>query len=364
MKVLYVGQLQPLKDGIADHNSNYIRNLSLIPNLKITCLHNQEKISKVKNVRYVKFNIFSYRKLIKEFDVVHFQFGASYYGDFVNLCFLLTPKKKKIVSTLHDFSNFTLSKYYRIIKENPQLLPYSIFNCSIKYILRESDKAIVYSNFFKNRILDKYPQFRETIKVILHGVDVYQDKTKKAKSLKVLKICSFGGITPRKGLEEPIKAVKKLQKEGYSVSYDIYGHSPFAFYTKELKELIGDSSVSILGSLNGESEDIIKKLRQYDLLIIPRKYTNEGASGSLTFSMASLVPVITVNGGSFREYIQNGKTGFLVNHSSSEYHRIIKEIIENKHKLDGIISNTAKWIKENIAWKVVCKKHEEVYKKC
>ncbi len=359
IKVLFVGQQAPLKDGIAHHNTNIMESLSRIKTLQISCLHNQTNLTKLTNVSYIKFNPLNYRKLVVGYDIVHFQFGSSYLGDFVNLALLLTPRNKYIVSTLHDFSNFNLSKYYRILKENPSSLGYSLFNVSIGNVLSKSDRIIVYSGFFNNLLVKKYPSFSSKIKVLFHGVFL-TPKSRKSVYRQDLNVCSFGSITPRKGYQEPIEAVSLLLKDGYKINYDIYGYSPFKFYAKRLHKLIGYDSIKIRNPI--PSDKIISVLRKYDLIIIPRKYTNEGASGSLSYAISSEVPIVTVDYGSFKEYISHNETGFCVPHTTNSYYKILKDIMDNRVLLGGFSRNIRSLIIKNLSWKKISSRHLKIYR--
>lgn len=336
MKLLFVWQVLEIKDWIADHNQNLLHELVKLP-IQISVLHYQDEneILKIKGINYIKFNPFTYKRFIDQFDVFHFQFGSSYFGWYVSLAFLLTPKTKKIISTLHDLSNFTFSKFYRIIKENVALLRSNICSASIYQIIKYSKIAIVYSNFFANSIKENMSV--NNIVVIKHWTRVPDHIKVSYSPWDPLRICTFWSITPRKGIEELIYSINNLVKENKEIFLEIYGYIPFRFYEKKLLKLIKqlwlEKHIQIIKNL--PKEEIINAMQDHDLIVIPRKHTNEWASWSLSYAIASWVPIATVSIWSFKEYIIEGYNGYIIDHSCKNYTTLFKSIYTNWHNLNN-----------------------------
>lgn len=362
IRILFVGHQKPYRDGIANHNTTYLKYLSRTPGIEISVLHNQDTLFRINGIKYIRFNPLTWARKANYFDLVHFQFGSNFRSDFADLCFLLMPSKRpyKVVSTIHDFSSFNVSKYYRILKEDPLAIGYSIVNLPLGRILGKSDTVIVYSRYFKKRLIKKYSGYDRIIRVVRHGAEVPLSLPQK-KLWGGFRICSFGAISPRKGYREPIEAVIQLNQGGAQVKYDIYGEAPFGFYLGRLKRLVSESDcVHFPGFI--PDRRILETLRRYDVILLPRKYTNEGGSGSLCHAISSQVPIVASRIGAFPEYIQHGKTGFLLPHSRQSYNQIIQELIEGKFDLSQIAQEIEYFLKSELAWPVVCEKHEAIYR--
>ncbi len=363
MKILQIGHHKPIRDGIADHNTLYLKHLKAIPGLSITVLHNQDEIRKENGVEYLRFNPLTFSRQVKEYDLIHFEFGASFRGDYANWCFFLLPRahRPKVVSTLHDLSTLTLSKYYRILTEAPPMFLYSMVPLSLGRILKNSDACIVYSEHFRRILSVRHSTHVKKLHVLFHGADLPVSRPKHP-SVFPLRLCSFGAVSPRKGYEVPIAAVMELVAEGVDLVYDIYGQAPFGFYLERVKRrAAGCDRIRFPGYI--PEEKIVDTLQQYDIIILPRKYVSEGGSGSLCHAMSSLVPVLGSKVGYYGEYLSHGKTGFLVDHNKDTYKGTILQILAEKSDLKNISENCLDFVRTELHWPVVCRRHVDLYQR-
>lgn len=367
MNIGFVGSLPPIKDGIADHNYSLILNLSKQKDIKkIICYSTQSKVVKFhsKKIVFKKLPIiFNYHDFMfqNDFpDLYHLQFGNSFPNSFVLRSFkILIKNKQKVISTLHDKTNISIGKIYRALFSSPTSLLYDFEKLDKNEIIRNSSIVIVYSEYLKNILGNS-----KNIKTIFHGGQPIKKLIIKRKKSDEIKIVSFGFITPRKGFEEVIKSVKMLKDSGFKVKYFIIGKTNYIHYGLKLKILVKklklEDNVIFLGYL---PFSLVKKyVDDSNIVIQPRKYSTEGASGSLVFCMCRGKPVISNDIDYAKEYIINNKTGFLIKNESKLYFKIISNLISDKNKLTEIQRNVLNWSKNNLDWKIISRKHVEIYK--
>lgn len=365
MNICLVGSLPPYKDGIADHNYYLFKNIinlntdriNILPSLDINMKYPDE---------FEKYIINYSNTDSKKIDLYHLQFGNSYPNSFVFKVFnKIKYQKAKIVVTLHDTTNTNLAKVLRTLRSDPKKLIYEFNKPSFKEIVFRADKIVVYSNFLKQYLEDKY-NIRNKIVVSYIGANFTSNQIKAYKENKnQYVITSYGSVTPRKGYEEVIKSLNKLKLENINFKYYIIGSFNFVHYRIQLEYLINryklNNNVFLLGYM--PMNEIIQNLEKSDVIIQPRLYSNEGASASLATALLSGTAVITTEIGSLSEYIVNRQTGLLVKHSSVEYSKALIELFNNI-KLRQILGLHGKsWAIKNLTWQKIAEKHYELYLK-
>lgn len=376
MKIILVGSLPPVKDGVADHNMTLFESIVKQKRHEITIisdLNENIKPSFKNGIRYV-FDIETIKNL--DFDLVHLQFGNSYNNSFVFKIFNYFKKTNcTIISTLHDTILTNNAKIVRTLGSKPINLLYELERPSIQEILERSSTVIVYSKFLKDFFVNKYGNSNK-FKIIFHGANENFLKVNKIQfkdSLGLNKndfvVSSFGNVTPRKGYENVLMGLRDLKKQGIKFKYYIIGSFNYIHYKMYLyfyiMKLGLQENIVCTGYL--PISQTKKILSISDTIIQPRLYSSEGASGSLMMALASGIPVITVNIGGFSEYIKNGETGFLIDHDYKNYSKAILSVYKNKNIGIKIGKNAKNWMRKNLNWKLIGLQHirlyEDVYKK-
>jgi glycosyltransferase involved in cell wall biosynthesis len=151
-------------------------------------------------------------------------------------------------------------------------------------------------------------------KVIHCGLDLdkyrYRPPTERINSV----FCA-ARLSPEKGLEFLIHAVKLLLNQGHELQLRLAGDGP---RRKELErlanELMLSDRVQFLGFL--DEDEIIHQLQVSDLFVLPSFV--EGLPVSLMEAMAIGVPVIATNIAGTSELVEDGRTGLLVRPSDSQ----------------------------------------------
>jgi glycosyltransferase involved in cell wall biosynthesis len=358
LKIVLVGPIPPTRDGIADHNGALFNSICNIQKdtIIINNYYEFKHFKKVNNNKFVNY-------------IFHLQFGNSHPSSFVAKVFNeLSKHNQLIISTLHDTTNTNAAKLIRTALEKPTHLYFEFGRPSIKRIIERSNATIVYSDYLRKQLASKYGH-SDSIVVIPHGGNddfTNMNKIKSRKSLgldsKEIILCTFGYVTPRKGIEEVIKAVKLYDK---SLKYYIIGGFNFPHYKYQIYKLVSKLNLkeSVIFCDYQPRNKVFQYLKAADIIIQPRKYTNEGASGSIVPALFAGSPLIATNLPNIQEYIKNGKTGLLVKHDHLAYLNSINKLLESEGYAQLLGIQSRKWAIKNLLWERVARMHVEVYEK-
>lgn len=170
-----------------------------------------------------------------------------------------------------------------------------------------------------------------------------------------LNLVFFARVQPMKGVKLIFELADRINEEVLSsVNIDIYG--PISdFYEKDFYKSLSSNKVNYCGIL--EPDNIYSVLCNYDLMLFPTKYFTEGFPGSILDSYISGVPVIATNWLNAKEFIDDGKTGYIVDFDNDEMFmdRVIY-LINNPHLITETKENVIKKryiYSPEAAWKVL-----------
>lgn len=138
-------------------------------------------------------------------------------------------------------------------------------------------------------------------------------------------------IHPLKGIYEIIEACKELNSLGYTSQFEIdfFGVIETG-YENEFKNFISScNNLHYKGFLNLMSDDGYKVLSQYDTMLFPTYWTNEGFPGIIIDAYIAGVPIIASDWNLNKELVKEGQTGFVIPvHDSSALAEKMKQIID------------------------------------
>ncbi len=126
-------------------------------------------------------------------------------------------------------------------------------------------------------------------------------------------------LTPWKGQDTAIEALKLLRQEGVDAHLLLVGSAKFiarstrfdnTAYEARLRGLVEESGLRDSVSWLGEREDVPELVRALDVLLLPS--WEEPFGRALIEAMALEVPVIATNVGGPSEIIEDGREGFLL----------------------------------------------------
>ena len=149
-----------------------------------------------------------------------------------------------------------------------------------------------------------------------------------------LKLCTFSRVNRKKGIEDAVKAVEKIN-ESYGkeiLSLDIYGNIDageedwFESLQKTFKPCVKYGGVVDFNSS-------VSVLKNYYALLFPTKYYTEGVPGTIIDAYAAGVPVISSRWESFEDVVDDGVTG--IGYEFDNFSKLVQSIeiaIGNKEK--------------------------------
>jgi colanic acid/amylovoran biosynthesis glycosyltransferase len=131
----------------------------------------------------------------------------------------------------------------------------------------------------------------------------------------VKRIFIVARLSPEKGINFALEALKLLLDQGHDIELRIAGDGPSKEQLKTLTEKLGITErVSFRGFLT--ENEVISELQKSDLFVLPSFV--EGLPVSAMEALAIGVPVIATNIAGTSELVEHGKTGLLIRPSDSQ----------------------------------------------
>lgn len=119
----------------------------------------------------------------------------------------------------------------------------------------------------------------------------------------------LGAMTPSKGVEQILTAAEQL---GNDYTIHLYGPIKDARVRKKLNAF-PEVYQGVL-----DKKELLPKLREYDVLILPTFYEGEGYPGVIIEAYSLGIPVISTHWKAIPEIVHHGKTGYLIKPTSSK----------------------------------------------
>lgn len=152
----------------------------------------------------------------------------------------------------------------------------------------------------------------------------YPQLTEKSYTDRPLRLVFMARIHPLKGVNVLFKLDSALEAAGVTdVSIHLYGPI-YKAYENEFFEQLAESRLEYLGVV--EPSDIYDVIQEYDLMLFPTKYYTEGFPGTILDSYISGVPVVASDWLNATEFIEEGKTGYIVEFDNDQ--QFIDKVVE------------------------------------
>lgn len=274
----------------------------------------------------------------------------AYYIDYLGLPYMfplihfIGLSKKKVIYPCHDFIDHVS------IPHRKQISNYK------KFIFKHFINIQFFSSTQKKLFEEKYIKKR-TFYIPLN-LKSFGNSGKTPDERKIV-FLFFGTIRKNKGLETLLEAVNLIDKK-YKDKYivKIYGNtSDWASYDK----LIRDKSIYDLQIRRIENDEIPDLFASSHFLILP--YHDVTQSGPLLIAYNYRLPVISSDLPGFREYIENGKSGYLfeVDNPVSLAATLSQIISSNNLEYDSIKKHLCEFVESNISQKVLLEKYMNMF---
>lgn len=216
-------------------------------------------------------------------------------------------------------------------------------NASIyTYMLKNINSILVETNYLENNLAKLglpnvlwIPNFR---------ILSYQNTPKKIiKDNKKFNIVFMARIMEKKGIYLLFDFIKDYLENIYQYSKDIsvtfYGpinpHEELKF-----KQLVDKYEPYIIYNGILDPTEIYETLPRYDVLVLPTYYEGEGFPGTILDAYLCGLPVITTKWKQIPEFVEEGKTGFLIDYDVTQLSERIQQL-SNDNDLLSIMSDNA-----------------------
>ena len=183
-------------------------------------------------------------------------------------------------------------------------------------------KIITPSHFLARWYQEKVPS--ADVKVVPNGIDaelyIGNDRWSREQfglTTNDIVILYAGRISPEKGPLELMYAVQQLNQEGHQLKLVIVGDpnannsGPRAKYQKEIREMAETMGNSCIMAGSVAPAEMHKVYAIGELTVVPSRFEEPFCMVALE-SMASGTPVLVSPRGGIREFVLDGKTGFLM----------------------------------------------------
>ena len=158
---------------------------------------------------------------------------------------------------------------------------------------------------------------------------------------RLLRLAYVGRIKETKGLHHLLDAVKEINETERRVSLDVFGHFLEGDEYKEqfLAQCESTPEARFLGKL--DNEDVIGRLREYDVFAFPTYYSGEGFPGVLVEAFAAGCLILASDWNYNGQLVSDGEDGLLFEPRSSDAIREqLQWLLDNPGSVDGLKHNS------------------------
>ena len=363
MKIILISVFPPYRGGISTHSSLLYKHL----------IHQKHDVVAINYIRQYPDFLFPGKN---QFDIN----STNQEVESLRLVDTLSPKSWKKTSDI-------------IIGNNPDLVIFRFWNPFfgislgsiakhlkksnfLKPLLSICDNIIPHESFIGSKFLTRFylkyidgfivqsetvekelKALKTNAKVVkrFHPIyDNYGKKVDKEKSKKQLNIKSkhvilfFGIIREYKGLDVLIESINILKSKFEDFHLLIVGecYENISKYYSLIKKYQLDEIITFINEYVPDKE-VAKYFSCSDVVVLPYKTASQ--SGVIQIAYNFDVPIITTDVGGLSEYIDDGKTGFLVrSNNPSELSEVLYKNIENNHFNE--LSDNIKEYKKKFSW--------------
>lgn len=155
-----------------------------------------------------------------------------------------------------------------------------------------------------------------------------------------IKFFFFGSINPYKGIETLSEAAGILSKRNADFKLSIFGK--INYNHEGIREKLLENKNIELNDRFIDYKEVSKIFHEHDVIILPYKQVTQ--CGPLLIAYYAGIPCICNDLPGFREYVDDGKSGFLFNKTAEG----LAEIMENMISNSGILDEQKKYIKKAV----------------
>lgn len=208
---------------------------------------------------------------------------------------------------------------------------------------KKFDKIFVVSEQGKNKLINKMPEIKDKIETFFNVISpklIVQQANQEEGFCDIydgIRILTVGRLTHEKGQELCIEALRQLKNDGYNVKWYCIGEGASRVrYERIVKSENLEEDFIFLG----EKTNPYIYMKQCDIYVQPSLH--EGYCITLAEAKCFEKPIIVTDFTGAREQIVDRETGLIVDCSSNEIYKAVKEIIDNNTLKNKISKNVTK----------------------
>ncbi len=131
----------------------------------------------------------------------------------------------------------------------------------------------------------------------------------------------FARITPYKGTNLIFEAIQQLKDKGYGkrMKVHFYGMMLDSYRDEFMSKIANNKDIAFYhGVLNGMKKETYDELAQYNVMLFPTFWNDEGFPASLVDGFIAGLPVIASDWNQNKEIVHDNENGFLIEVRNSE----------------------------------------------
>ena len=310
-------------------------------------------IKSTKNFPEIYFNVFS-QFVKKEFDIIHFNAGASWKNGTSMLLRFAKLRQTRTVLNIHGIPQ--LERRATQCHE-----PVSFFDWmpTLSYC-NLADRIVVNSEFMRNNVVVWYRVNRDKVVVIPNGVDLKMFDGRNDRILlegdpSVLYVGEFAML---KGVDILIRAIAKLSSELPNIKLHLVGRGGDRHFALLAKKERIEKHVVFHGWI--KQSTLSSYYKSADICVFPSRH--EGFGIVILEAMASGIPVIASDIPSFREIISDGIDGRLFKSEDADaLSKAVIALYQDPH-LRKELSHNAFEKAKRYSWENIADQYISLYK--
>ena len=256
-----------------------------------------------------------------------------------------------LVTTVHGASIYNSAK-------NP------ICRRQIREVFDESKEIIFNSGVLCRKAKSYFSNISDS-RVVYNGIELDEIESAPEADLSDIfpenriTVSSIGNLIDRKNHIDVIDALSAIKKEERPY-YLIIGSGPNRDHLEQqIKNRGLEEYIHFTGYVHNHT-DVIAKLKATDVMALPS--TDEAFGIAYIEAMACGCPVIGCEGEGPSEFVESGKTGYLVPQNDPEAIRnILTTLLDEPSKIRDIGKNASRYVRNNLTWAENARKCEEIY---
>jgi glycosyltransferase involved in cell wall biosynthesis len=223
-----------------------------------------------------------------------------------------------------------------------------------KIVFEKTDCILAVSKHIQKGIVNRFPMFKNKIKVVYAGVDTNTFKRRKKKISNPV-IVFAGRVVPEKGIYLLIKAFKNLKKEFKNLHLYIIGESLGPNIPTNFNNIFKIEGLKRFPLL--PRRELAKILSKGNIFVYPVIMEEAFGLAPIEAMASGLITVVSNSKSGYREIIKDRVNGYYFKYNDErDLERVLKEILLSLDRQNIVRENAIKTIKENLNWDTCIKK--------